>query len=133
VIPGDIRLHRKSRTLELRYPDGRTHELTAEFLRVHSPSAEVRGHGPGQEVLQTGKLHVGITKVEPVGHYGIKLHFDDGHNTGIYPWDYLDELGSNKQNLWEDYLKRLRDAGARREPLSDDVQVVRIMESPAKH
>jgi DUF971 family protein len=133
VIPSDIKLHKRRKTLELVYPDGQQFELTAEFLRVHSPSAEVRGHGPGQEVLQTGKLHVGITRVEPVGHYAVKLHFDDGHNTGIYPWDYLFELGSNQKSLWEDYLHRLRDAGARREPLSEGVQVVRIMESPAKH
>jgi DUF971 family protein len=132
VIPVDIRLHKKSKTLELAYPDGQTFNLPAEFLRVHSPSAEVRGHGPGQEVLQTGKLHVGISRIEPVGHYGIKLHFDDGHNTGIYPWDYLHELGSNQQSLWEEYLKRLRDAGARRDTLPPDTQIVRIIE-PKHH
>jgi DUF971 family protein len=132
VIPSDIRLHKRSKTLELVYPDGQQFALPAEFLRVHSPSAEVRGHGPGQEVLQTGKLHVGISKIEPVGHYGIKLHFDDGHNTGIYPWDYLQELGSNQQTLWEDYLKRLRAAGATREALPPDTQIVRIIE-PKPH
>lgn len=133
MIPADIRLHKRSNTLELVYPDGQSFVLTAEFLRVHSPSAEVRGHGQGQEVLQTGKLHVKIAKIEPIGHYAIKLHFDDGHNTGIYPWDYLHELGSNQKSLWEDYLRRLREAGARRESLAEGVQIVNIMDSPKRH
>lgn len=125
--PTDIRLHRKTAVLELVYPDGTRHALPAEFLRVYSPSAEVRGHGPGQEVLQTGKRAVKIDRVEPVGHYAIKLHFDDDHNTGIYTWEYLHELGTQQQELWDRYLQRLQAAGARREPLEQGVQVVNIM------
>lgn len=125
--PTDIRLHRKTAVLELVYPDGARHSLPAEFLRVYSPSAEVRGHGQGQEVLQTGKRHVKIDRVEPVGHYAIKLHFDDDHNTGIFTWDYLHELGTQQQELWNRYLQRLQAAGARREPLEQGVQIVNIM------
>jgi DUF971 family protein len=125
--PSDIRLHRKTAVLELVYPDGSSYTLPAEFLRVHSPSAEVRGHGPGQEVLQTGKLHVRIEQVEPVGHYAIKLHFDDGHDTGIYTWDYLRELSLQQTQLWQRYLERLQGAGAGREPRESGVQVVNIM------
>lgn len=125
--PSDIRLHKKTAVLELAYPDGTNHSLSAEFLRVYSPSAEVRGHGQGQEVLQTGKRHVKINRVEPVGHYAIKLHFDDDHNTGIYTWDYLHELGTQQQELWSRYLQRLQAAGARREPLEQGVQIVNIM------
>lgn len=125
--PSDIRLHRKTAVLELVWPDGSTCALPAEFLRVHSPSAEVRGHGPGQEVLQTGKRDVKIDGIEPVGHYAIKLRFDDGHDTGIYSWDYLHELAVQQQTLWEHYLGRLQAAGARREPIQSGVQVVNIM------
>ena len=125
--PVDIRLHKKSGILELSYPDGINHRLPAEFLRVLSPSAEVRGHGQGQEVLQTGKRQVLITTLEPVGHYGLKLHFDDDHNTGIYTWDYLYELGENQAPLWEDYLTKRKAAGASREALANGVQVVNIM------
>lgn len=125
--PTDIKLHKRSGILELTYPDGARHELTAEFLRVYSPSAEVRGHGQGQEVLQTGKLGVKIDRVEPVGNYGVRPHFDDGHNTGIYTWEYLHELGHNQEPLWADYLQRLQAAGARREPAASGVQVVNIM------
>ena len=133
MLPADIRLHKKTAVLELIYPDASSYKLPAELLRVYSPSAEVRGHGhgQGQEVLQTGKRDVKLSKIEPVGHYGVKLHFDDGHNTGIYTWDYLRELAVDQQKLWEQYLQRLQAAGARREPLGAEVQVVNIM--PLKH
>ena len=94
--PTDIQLHQKSRILELRYADGSHFELPCEFLRVYSPSAEVRGHGPGQEVLQVGKEDVNITAIEPVGNYAVKLVFSDGHDTGIYDWDYLYKLGTEQ-------------------------------------
>lgn len=113
--PTEIKLHQKSRLMELTYPDGRHFELSYEFLRVNSPSAEVRGHGPGQEVLQTGKKSVDILGVEPVGNYAIQPQFSDGHDTGIYSWDYLYELGVNRDRLWADYLQRLDAAGASRE------------------
>lgn len=129
--PTDIHLHKKTAVLELVYAGGDTNTLPAEFLRVYSPSAEVRGHGQGQEVLQTGKRQVKIEGLEPVGHYGIKIHFDDGHNTGIYTWDYLLELGRDYDSLWQRYLQRLDEAGARRDPVASGVQVVNIM--PLKH
>jgi DUF971 family protein len=113
--PTEIKLHQKSRLMELSYADGRHFELSYEFLRVHSPSAEVRGHGPGQETLQTGKKSVDIVGVEPVGSYAIQPRFSDGHDTGIYSWDYLYELGENRDRLWADYLQRLAAAGASRE------------------
>jgi DUF971 family protein len=113
-VPTEIRLHRKSRVLELAYDDGRSFRLPFEFLRVYSPSAEVRGHGPGQEVLQTGKRDVDITALEPVGSYAIQPEFSDGHNTGIFSWDYLYELGANQEQLWTDYLSRLEAAGSSR-------------------
>jgi DUF971 family protein len=125
--PTDIRLHKKTALLELRYADGGVYSLPAEFLRVYSPSAEVRGHGKGQEVLQVGKMHVKIDKIEPVGHYAIQLHFDDSHSTGIYSWEYLRELALNQQTLWNEYLGRLKAAGERREPREAGVQVVNIM------
>jgi DUF971 family protein len=125
--PTDIRLHKKTALLELRYADGGVYSLPAEFLRVYSPSAEVRGHGRGQEVLQTGKLHVKIDSITPVGHYAVQLHFDDGHDTGIYSWEYLRELALGREALWIEYLERLRAAGARREPREAGVQVVNIM------
>lgn len=128
MLPSDVKLHRKSARLELKYPDGGIYSLPAEFLRVHSPSAEVRGHGPGQEVLQTGKKNVRIDTLEPTGHYGLKLHFDDGHNTGIYTWEYLRELAEKQGELWGQYLLRLERAGASREALPPDTQVVRIMD-----
>ena len=129
--PTDIRLHKKTAVLELRYADGSAYSLPAEFLRVYSPSAEVRGHGRGQEVLQVGKINVKINKIEPVGHYAVQLHFDDGHNTGIYSWEYLRELATGQEALWNEYLERLQAAGARREPIEAGVQVVNIM--PLKH
>lgn len=112
--PVDIKLHQKSKILELSFDDGNTFELSCELLRVYSPSAEVRGHGPGQEVLQVGKENVNINAIEAVGNYAIKLDFDDGHNTGIYSWETLYQLGSNKDELWADYLARLEAAGKSR-------------------
>ena len=114
--PTEIKLHQKSRTLEIAFADGSLFNLPCEFLRVYSPSAEVRGHGPGQEVLQTGKIDAEITGVEPVGTYAVNLAFADGHNSGIYSWDYLYELGTHQEALWERYLERLKQAGASREP-----------------
>jgi DUF971 family protein len=113
--PTEIKLHQKSRLMELTYADGRHVELSYEFLRIYSPSAEVRGHGPGQEVLQSGKKAVDIVAVEPVGSYAIQPQFSDGHDTGIYSWDYLYELGVNRDRMWAEYLQRLAAAGASRE------------------
>lgn len=127
MTPTDIKLHRKSGILELKYADGGIYSLPAEFLRVYSPSAEVRGHGPGQEVLQTGKIDVKIDNIEPVGNYAVRLHFSDDHNTGIFSWEYLRELCLDQANLWDDYLLRLKKAGARRERLQEGVQIVNIM------
>lgn len=112
--PTDINLHQKSRVLELGFDDGSHFELSCEFLRVYSPSAEVRGHGPGQEVLQLGKETVNIRSIEPVGNYAIKFEFDDGHNTGIYSWETLYNMGVNKDRLWEEYLNRLERGGHKR-------------------
>ncbi len=114
-VPIEIKLHQKSRQMEISFDDGQRFELSYEFLRVYSPSAEVRGHGPGQEVLQTGKLHVDITALEPVGSYAVQPRFSDGHDTGIYSWDYLYEIGSDRGRLWRQYLERLHAAGASRE------------------
>jgi DUF971 family protein len=113
--PTEIKLHQRSRLMELTYADGRHFELSYEFLRIYSPSAEVRGHGPGQEVLQSGKKAVDIVGVEPVGSYAIQPQFSDGHDTGIYSWDYLYELGVNRDRMWAEYLQRLAAAGASRE------------------
>lgn len=113
--PVTINLHQKTRLLEIEYDDGRRFEFSAEFLRVQSPSAEVRGHGPGQGTLQTGKEKVSITTIEPVGNYAIKLLFDDGHNTGIYSWSYLYDMGTNKQKYWQEYLDALDRAGHKRQ------------------
>jgi DUF971 family protein len=115
-VPTEIKLHQKSRMMEVSFESGERFELSYEFLRVHSPSAEVRGHGPGQEVLQTGKKDIDIVAIEPVGTYAVQPRFSDGHATGIYSWEYLYDLGSNRDSLWRDYLERLRKAGARREP-----------------
>lgn len=112
--PVDIKLHQKSKILEISFDDGNTFELSCELLRVYSPSAEVRGHGPGQEVLQVGKENVNINAIEAVGNYAVKLEFDDGHNTGIYSWETLYQLGSNKDKLWAEYLARLEAAGHKR-------------------
>jgi DUF971 family protein len=114
-VPTGITLHQKSRIMEIAFSDGRTFRLPYEFLRVYSPSAEVRGHGPGQEVLQAGKRAVEIRSLEPVGSYAVQPQFSDGHNTGIYSWDYLYELGENQDSLWNEYLRKLAAAGASRE------------------
>ena len=114
--PSEIKLHQKSRVLEITFADGKIFRLPCEFLRVYSPSAEVRGHGPGQEVLQPGKKNVEITHIEPVGNYAIQLTFSDGHATGIFSWDVLYEYGLRQQEMWQRYLKRLEQAGASREP-----------------
>ena len=115
TVPTGITLHQKSRVMEIAFSDGRSFRLPYEFLRVYSPSAEVRGHGPGQEVLQVGKRNVEIRSLEPVGSYAVQPQFSDGHDTGIYSWDYLYELGENQGALWNEYLKRLAAAGASRE------------------
>ncbi len=114
--PTDITLHQKSRRLDIAFEDGRRFELPLEYLRVFSPSAEVRGHGPGQEVLQVGKSQVGVTAIEEVGHYAVKLAFSDGHDTGIFSWDYLYELGVQQESNWKTYLARMAAAGKSREP-----------------
>jgi DUF971 family protein len=114
-VPTEILLHQQSRRLEVAFSDGARFELSFEFLRVNSPSAEVRGHGPGQEVLQTGKRDVEIREVEPVGNYGLQPVFSDGHSTGIFSWDYLYEIGQRRDVLWDEYLKRLEAAGASRD------------------
>ncbi len=115
-MPTEIKLHQKSRMLEIAFSDGQLFELPCEFLRVYSPSAEVRGHGPGQEVLQVRKKNVEITDVQPVGSYAVKLVFSDGHDSGLYSWDYLHDLGVNQEALWKQYLERMNEAGASREP-----------------
>jgi len=114
-IPTEIKLHQKSRVMEIAFADGRGFRLPYEYLRVYSPSAEVRGHGPGQEVLQTGKREVEIRTLEPVGSYAIQPAFSDGHGTGIYSWEYLYELGENQDRLWREYLAKLEAAGASRD------------------
>jgi DUF971 family protein len=113
--PTDITLHQASRVLEVTFDDGRAFSLPVEYLRVFSPSAEVRGHGPGQEVLQPGKREVGISAIEPVGVYAVKFVFTDGHDTGIYSWDYLHELGVKQESNWRSYLARIEQAGASRD------------------
>jgi DUF971 family protein len=114
-LPTEIKLHQKSRVLEIAFADGAAFRLPCEFLRVYSPSAEVRGHGPGQEVLQTGKKEVEILRVEPVGQYAVQLHFSDGHDTGIYSWDLLYDYGTRQDEMWRHYLRRMEEAGASRE------------------
>jgi DUF971 family protein len=114
-LPVEIKLHQVSRVLELTFDDGKTFQLPCEFLRVYSPSAEVRGHGKGQETLQVGKKNVEIKAVEPVGNYAVQLAFSDGHNTGLYSWDILYDYGMRQEELWQDYLQRLAQAGASRE------------------
>ena len=119
--PTDIVLHGASKTLEVSFDNGQSFRLPFELLRVFSPSAEVQGHGPGQEVLQTGKRNVGILSLEPVGNYGVQPSFSDGHNSGIFSWDYLHFLGVNQENLWAQYEQRLHQAGV----LRDDSMSVR--------
>jgi DUF971 family protein len=109
--PTNIKSRTKSRVLEVSFDDGSVFELPFEYLRVYSPSAEVRGHGPGQEQLQLGKHEVGISRVEPVGNYAVRLVFDDGHDTGLYTWAYLYELGRDRPQKWQNYLDRLKELG----------------------
>lgn len=123
IRPSGVRLRRQSRVLELSYPGEPPCQLDWEYLRVFSPSAEVRGHGRGQETLQTGKRHVALESVIPVGHYALQLVFDDGHDSGIYSWSYLRELCTNRERWWQDYLERLNAAGASRDP---DIQVIQF-------
>ena len=115
-IPSEIKLHQKSRLMEVSFSDGAHYSLSFEYLRVYSPSAEVRGHGPGQEVLQVGKREVDIVSLDPVGSYAVRPVFSDGHDSGIYSWDHLYLLGQHQDELWPDYLRRLDEAGASREP-----------------
>ena len=117
--PTEIKLHQKSKILDITFSDGKKFQFSCEFLRVHSPSAEVSGHGPGQEVMQTGKKMINIRKIEPVGNYAIQLHFTDGHNTGLYSWDLLYNYGLNQDKIWLRYLQRMEEAGASREPESE--------------
>ena len=114
-VPTEIRLHQKSRQMEIAFADEKTFRLPYEFLRVHSPSAEVRGHGPGQEVLQAGKSKVEIRSLDPVGSYAVQPAFSDGHATGIFSWEYLYHLGENQERLWAEYLAKLEKAGACRD------------------
>lgn len=121
--PTKIKLHKQSQQLEIQFSEASFY-LPSEFLRVHSPSAEVKGHGPGQEVLQFGKKDVAIEKLEAAGNYGLKIYFNDGHNTGIYTWDYLHQLGLNQHELWKIYLNKLHKAGKSREK---DTEVVKFI------
>jgi len=120
-IPTTIKLHKTSRTLELQY-GAQSYQLSAEFLRVHSPSAEVQGHG--QPILQYGKQDVALVQLQPAGNYALKLSFDDGHDSGLFTWDYLYQLATRQDQLWQDYLKALHDAGRTRDP---QASVVRLM------
>ena len=115
-IPTEIKLHQQSRVMEIAFSNGDRFEFPYEYLRVYSPSAEVRGHGPGQETLQIGKKNVEIKNIEPVGHYAVALVFSDGHDSGIYSWDYLHDLGRHQEAYWKAYLMRMEQAGASREP-----------------
>jgi DUF971 family protein len=120
IRPTEINLHQKSRILEIAFDDGSHFNLPAEYLRVHSPSAEVQGHGPGQGVLQLGKEDVNIESIEQVGVYAIQLFFDDNHNTGIYAWDTLYDLGKNQERYWQEYLDKLAKVGhKRKEPVAN--------------
>ncbi|SHK25072.1 gamma-butyrobetaine hydroxylase-like domain-containing protein [Halomonas caseinilytica] len=122
-IPTKIHYHKQARELELGYADGTSHRLSVEYLRVFSPSAEVRGHGgPESATLQVGKKDVGLANISRVGRYAIKLHFDDGHDSGLYSWDYLHDLIQHRDANWADYLKRLEEAGASREPMGIEIK-----------
>jgi len=122
MIPSAINLHKASKTLTLKYPSGEEYHLPAELLRVHSPSAEVQGHG--KPILQFGKINVRLLKIEPAGQYALKLTFDDGHDSGLFTWEYLYQLGVRKDELWQDYLAELKAAGKSRDP---SVSVVKLM------
>jgi DUF971 family protein len=115
-IPTEIKLHQQSRVMEVAFNDDSRFTMPFEYLRVFSPSAEVRGHGPGQEVLQVGKKNIEIKNIEPVGQYAVVLVFSDGHDSGIYSWDYLYDLGAKQEFYWNSYLRRMDEAGASREP-----------------
>ena len=118
--PTDITVHSQSRVLEVAFSDGKQFRIPFELMRVYSPSAEVQGHGPGQEVLQTGKREVDLVALEPIGNYAVQPSFSDGHDTGLFSWDYLYFLGSEQDKLWADYEKRLKDAGVQRDaPMPD--------------
>ena len=121
TFPTEIKLHQVSRKLEIAFNNGTRFEFPYEFLRVYSPSAEVRGHGPGQEVLQVGKKNIEVKSIEPIGSYAVQLTFSDGHDTGLYSWDYLYELGENHAELWDRYMSRMEAASASREPLAGAV------------
>ena len=121
-LPTDIKLHKASKTLTLKYASGEEYTLPAEFLRVHSPSAEVQGHG--KPILQFGKIGVGLSKVEPAGQYALKLTFDDGHDSGLFTWDYLYQLAQRQDALWEDYLGELKAAGKSRDPSESVVKLM---------
>ncbi|HXE40322.1 MAG TPA: DUF971 domain-containing protein [Azonexus sp.] len=114
-IPSEIKLHQKSRRLELGYDNGESYLLDFEYLRVFTPSAEARGHGPGQETLQTGKRNVDIERIEPVGTYAVRLIFSDGHDSGLYSWDLLYNLGKHHDELWQEYLKQIEAQGLSRD------------------
>jgi DUF971 family protein len=114
--PTDVKLHQKSRKLEVGFDDGKTFEFSCEFLRVFSPSAEVQGHGPGEDKLQVGKINVNITKLEAVGNYAIQPTFDDGHDSGIFSWETLYNYGIHQDEMWQSYLDRLEKEGGSREP-----------------
>jgi len=116
VIPTEINVHKQSATLQLKYDDGNSFTLTAEYLRVYSPSAEVQGHGPGQSVLQHGKKDVQFLDIEPQGNYAIKIVFSDGHDSGIFSWEYLYQLGTHQAENWANYLEQLEAAGKSRDP-----------------
>jgi DUF971 family protein len=122
--PNEIKLHQQSRLMEISFEGGKVFKFSYEFLRVHSPSAEVRGHSPGQEILQIGKQDVNINHIEPVGSYAIQLDFSDGHNSGLYSWDLLYRYGINQDRMWQHYLERMADAGASRK-LSAELPVHR--------
>ena len=122
--PNEIKLHQKSRLMEISFEGGSVFKFSYEFLRVHSPSAEVRGHSPGQEILQTGKQDININHIEPVGSYAIQLDFSDGHNSGLYSWDLLYRYGINKDKMWLHYLEKMNEAGASRK-LSAELPVHR--------
>jgi DUF971 family protein len=118
-VPSEIKLQKKSRQISISFEDGRHFELPFEYLRVHSPSADVQGHGPGQEILQKGKENVQVTDIQPVGHYAVRLIFDDGHDSGLYTWAHLYELGTEQESRWQAYLDRLEAAGYARQPVTD--------------
>ena len=122
MIPSAINLHKASKTLTLKYASGEQYHLPAEFLRVHSPSAEVQGHG--NPILQFGKINVGLSKVEPAGQYALKITFDDGHDSGLFTWEYLYQLGVRQEELWADYLQQLKEAGKSRDPSESIVKLM---------